>query len=129
MCHQYPQYGEGGPLRAFFQGRITLRHLRVLVERLPATGALARAQAGHHWQHSEFMLADLLDLMGRFRVDFGNANRAEKAPPTPYPDEVWRPTQPSKKKQAKAKRRDHAQARAGYLRIVALATPEYAEKG
>ncbi|MGW6008678.1 hypothetical protein [Streptomyces sp. NPDC055210] len=75
------------------------------------------------------MVAQLLDETVRARVDFGNANRDEKAAPRPYPDPAWRPNQPSEKKKAKAKAREHADARAGYLRIVALVTPEYAEKG
>ncbi|MDX2551325.1 hypothetical protein [Streptomyces stelliscabiei] len=100
-----------------------------MVEGLPPDGALARKLTGHHWQHSDFMLADLLDLMARFRIDFGNANRDEKTAPRPYPDEVWRPNQPSKKKRAKKARKETAAARAGYLRIVAIVTPEHAEKG
>lgn len=100
-----------------------------MVEGLPPNGALARKLAGHHWQHAEFMLADLVDLTARLRVDFGNANRDEKAALTPYPDPVWRPNQPSKKKQAKKRRRESAEARAGYMRIVAIVTPEHAEKG
>ncbi|MEF9903670.1 hypothetical protein [Streptomyces sp. P9-A2] len=90
---------------------------------------MSRRTVGHHWQHLEFMLAELLDLQARFRTDFGNANRDEKAAPRPYPDPVWRPNQPSEKQQAKAKQREAAEARTGYMRIVALATPQYAEKG
>ncbi|MFF9758569.1 hypothetical protein ACF1G4_03210 [Streptomyces caelestis] len=100
------------------------------MEGLPANGALARKLAGHHWQHADFMLADLLDAIARLRVDFANANRAEKAPPQPYPDPVWRPEKPgAKKKREKKARREIAEARAGYQRIVALATPQHAEKG
>ncbi|MFM9473952.1 hypothetical protein [Streptomyces scabiei] len=100
-----------------------------MVEGLPPDGALARKMAGHHWQHTEFMLAALADELARLRVDFGNANRAEKAPLQPYPEPVWRPNQPSKKQKAKKDRREHTKARAGYLRIVAIVTPEHAEKG
>jgi hypothetical protein len=100
------------------------------VEGLPPDGALARKAAGHHWQHEHFMLADLLDVQVRARVDFANANRAEKAPMQPYPDAVWRPEAPSvKKKREKKARKEAAEARSGYLRIVSLVTPEYAEKG
>lgn len=101
-----------------------------MVEGLPPDGALSRRLAGHHWQHLEFMVADLVDLMARLRVDFGNANRAEKAPPTPYPDPIWRPEAPGeKKKREKKARKEAVEARTGYLRIVAQVTPEYAEKG
>ncbi|MDX2802375.1 hypothetical protein [Streptomyces scabiei] len=116
-------------MEEYWRGEITLRKLRVLVEGLPPDGALARAATGHHWQHLEYMTADLVDLMARLRVDFANANRAEKAPMQPYPEPVWRPGAPSKKKQAKKARKENAQARAGYMRIVSLVTPEYAEKG
>lgn len=101
-----------------------------MVEGLPPDGALARRLAGHHWQHAEFMLADLVDLIARLRVDFGNANRADKAPPSPYPEPVWRPEKPgAKKKREKKARKEAADARSGYMRIVALVTPEYAEMG
>ncbi|MFD8437453.1 hypothetical protein ACFV2I_20425 [Streptomyces microflavus] len=101
-----------------------------MVEGLPPNGALARKLAGHHWQHQEFMTADLLDLIGQLLTDFRNANKAEKAPLQPYPEPVWRPEKPSaKKKRKKQKRREAAEARTGYLRIVAMATPEHAEKG
>lgn len=101
-----------------------------MVEGLPPDGALARKMAGHHWQHRDFMLADLVDLIARLRVDFGNANRPDKTPERPYPDPVWRPEKPgAKKKREKKARQDAAEARSGYLRIVAIATPEYAEKG
>jgi hypothetical protein len=100
-----------------------------MVEGLPPNGAVARAAAGHHWQHLEFMTADLVDLMARLLTDFRNANRAEKAPMAPYPDPVWRPGQPSKKQRKKKARREAAEARAGYMRIVAQVTPEHAERG
>lgn len=76
------------------------------------------------------MLADLLDIQQRARVDFANANRGEKAPLQPYPEKVWRPEAPSvKKKRKKKARKEAAEARNGYLRIVSLVTPQYAEKG
>ncbi|MEV0526640.1 hypothetical protein AB0I66_24665 [Streptomyces sp. NPDC050439] len=101
-----------------------------MVEGLPPDGVLARTLAGHHWQHADFMLADLLDLMARLRVDFANANRPDKAPERPYPDPAWRPEKPgAQKKRKKKARKEAADARQGYLRIVAIATPQYAEKG
>jgi hypothetical protein len=117
------------PIAEFWRGEITLRKLRVMVEGLPPDGALARKLAGHHLQYGDFRMADLVDVLSRLRVDFVNANRAEKAAAQPYPEPVFRPGQPSAKKKAKADRKDAAKARAGYLRIVAIATPEYAEKG
>ncbi|MFI5859149.1 hypothetical protein [Streptomyces parvulus] len=91
---------------------------------------MARAATGYTWQHLEFMVADLLDNQHRARVDFVNANRDEKAPMQPYPDPVWRPEKPeAAKKRRRQDRMEAAEARSGYLRIVAQVTPEYAEKG
>lgn len=75
------------------------------------------------------MTADLVDVLGRLLTDFRNANRSEKAAAQPYPDPAWRPGQPSKKQRRKKARREISEARTGYQRIVALATPQYAETG
>ncbi|MEU4165579.1 hypothetical protein AB0F46_01675 [Streptomyces sp. NPDC026665] len=101
----------------------------MLVEGLPPGGATTRAAAGHHWRHIEFMIAQLLNETVRHRVDFGNANRPEKAALQPYPDPVWTPHEPTPKAKAKKARQEQAEARSGYLRIVAIATPRYAETG
>ncbi|MFJ8049311.1 hypothetical protein [Streptomyces luteogriseus] len=102
----------------------------MLVEGLPPNGALGRKVAGHHLQYSDFRLADLVDQMGTLLTDFRNANRPEKAAAQPYPEKVWRPESPKAKKQREKKARKEAvEARAGYMRIVAVATPQYAEKG
>lgn len=101
-----------------------------MVEGLPPNGALARKVAGHHLEYSDFRAADLVDLMGQLLTDFRNANRTEKAPAQPYPEKVWRPEPPGeKKKREKKERKEAAEARSGYMRIVAQVTPEYAEKG
>ncbi|MFJ9427603.1 hypothetical protein [Streptomyces sp. NPDC101249] len=101
-----------------------------MVEGLPPDGALARRLAGHHWQHSDFMTADLVDVLGRLLTDFRNANRPEKSAPQEYPEPAWRPNQKAAEKARKKKdRREAAEARAGYRRIVAQATPEHAERG
>jgi len=102
----------------------------VLVEGLPPDGALVRKAVGHHLKYGDFRSADLVDLMGRLLTDFRNANRGEKTAPQPYPEKVWRPEPPSeKKKREKKARREAAEARSGYLRIVSQVTPQYAEKG
>ncbi|MEV6124844.1 hypothetical protein AB0M23_30790 [Streptomyces sp. NPDC052077] len=76
------------------------------------------------------MVADLLDLTARARVDFANANRGEKTPLQPYPEPVWRPEKPGAAKRRKEKaRREAAEARQGYQRIVAIATPQHADRG
>ncbi|HET9381327.1 MAG TPA: hypothetical protein VFP69_10910 [Streptomyces sp.] len=72
----------------------------------------------------------MVDALGRLLTDFRNANRPENAPAQPYPEPVWRPeAAKAKKKREKKARREAAEARAGYMRIVALATPQHAEKG
>lgn len=101
-----------------------------MVEGLPPNGAVARAAAGHHWQHADFMTADLVDLLAQLVTDFRNANRSEKTPAQEYPPAAWRPNEKAANKARKKKaRRDAAEARAGYLRIVAQVTPQHAEKG
>ncbi|WP_234473861.1 MULTISPECIES: hypothetical protein [Streptomyces] len=101
-----------------------------MVEGLPPDGALARRLAGHHWIHRDFMTADIADLLGHLVVDFRNANKAEKAPVQPYPEKVWRPEKPgAAKKRKKKAAREAAEGRAGYRRIVSLATPRYSEMG
>ncbi|MFB7007895.1 MULTISPECIES: hypothetical protein [unclassified Streptomyces] len=100
-----------------------------MVEGLPPGGALARAAAGSPWGTAEYQLAELLDRIGRMETDFRNANRDEKTAAQPYPDPVRRPGDPTPKQKAKAERKAAAEARQGYQRIVALATPQYTEKG
>ncbi|MFD5903584.1 hypothetical protein ACFWHG_19090 [Streptomyces microflavus] len=101
-----------------------------MVEGLPPNGALARRISGHHWEHRDFMTADLRDLLAYLVTDFRNANKAEDAPVQPPPEPVWRPEKPGeKKKRQKKARREATEARNAYLGIVALATPQHAEKG
>ncbi|MGW1219462.1 hypothetical protein ACWD6O_34330 [Streptomyces californicus] len=101
-----------------------------MVEGLPPDGALARRMAGHHWIHRDFMTADLVDLLSQLVVNHRNANKPEDAPVQPHAEPVWRPEKPSvKKKRKKKARREAAEARAGYERIVALATPQHTETG
>ncbi|MEV7959299.1 hypothetical protein ACIOHC_41300 [Streptomyces sp. NPDC088252] len=116
-------------MRAFFQGRITLRHLRVLVEGLPPGGALGRAASRSPWGTTEYLLAELIDRIGRLETDFRNANRSEKTAAQPYPDPVWRPGDPTPAQKAKAEAKAAREARQGYQRIVAIATPQHTEKG
>lgn len=100
-----------------------------MVEGLPPDGALARAAAGHHWTQDTFHGAHVLDLLGELVTDFRNANRSEKSRQLPYPEPVWRPGDPSPKQRAEAEARELQEARQGYRRIVAIATPEHVVKG
>lgn len=123
LAHHYPGYGPGGPLAAFWRGEIALRWLRVMVENLPPDGATARAQAGHHWQHLDYAAANMTDLLARLLTQFENANRAEKAPPQPLPERVWRPGDPLPEDTAAAEAEQRAAARATYERINAKVLP------
>lgn len=122
-------YAPRDPVAEFWQGQITLRKLRVMVEGLPPDGALARAASRSPWTTTQYQLAELLDRAGRMETDFRNANRSEKTAAQDYPEPVWRPGDPSPKQKAKAERIAAREARQGYQRIVAIATPQYAEKG
>lgn len=122
-------YAPRDPIREYWQGRITLRKLRVMVEGLPPDGALARAASGSPWGATQYQLAEIADRLGRMETDFRNANRAEGKPQLDYPDPVWRPGDPSPKQKRKAERKAAREARQGYQQIVAIATPHYAEKG
>lgn len=122
-------YAPRDPVAEFWQGRITLRKLRVMVEGLPPDGALARAVSKSPWNATQYQLAELLDRVGRMETDFRNANRAENTPQQPYPEPVWRPGDPTPKQKAAAERRAAREARQGYQRLVAQVTPQYAEKG
>lgn len=100
-----------------------------MVEGLPPDGALVRAASKSPWTTTQYQLAELLDRAGRMETDFRNANRPQKAPQQPHPEPVWRPGDPSPKQKAKAERKAARKARQGYMRIVAIATPHYTEKG
>ncbi|MEU6872388.1 hypothetical protein [Streptomyces sp. NPDC046751] len=100
-----------------------------MVEGLPPGGALGRAASKSPWSSTEYLLAELADRIGRMETDFRNANRGEKTPVRPYPDPVWRPGDPAPKQREAAERKAEAAARQDYQRIVAVATPQYAEKG
>ncbi|MFE9920469.1 hypothetical protein ACFYQA_02445 [Streptomyces sp. NPDC005774] len=101
-----------------------------MVEGLPPNGALARKLAGHHWQHSDFMLAGLVDGIAQLSTDFRNANRAENKPPQPYPDPVWRPEKPgAAEKRKKKERKERTRLLAEHAQIAAQLAPKTAEKG
>lgn len=95
----------------------------MLVQGLPPDGATARAVNGHAWTLSDFHRADQVDLLARIDVALRNAYRAEKAPPVPWPEPVWRPGQESPEQKRKAKKRAAQAAREGYEDIVAQVAP------
>ncbi|MCT9142948.1 hypothetical protein [Streptomyces violarus] len=123
LAHQYPEYGPGGPLAAYWRGEITLRWLRVMVENLPPTGATARANNGHAWQAETYAAADSRDLLALLFTAFVNANRDPKKPPMAYPEPGWRPGDPTPEESAAAAERDRAKARTAYEHITAQVLP------
>lgn len=100
-----------------------------MVEGLPPNGALARAAAGHHWQQRDYHAADTVDLLGRVLTVLINANRKEGTPEVPYPEQVWRPGDPTPEQRAKVKAERAEQDRADYAELVAMVTPDHARKG
>lgn len=123
LAHHYPEYGPGGPLAAFWRGEITLRWLRVMVEGLPPTGALARAAAGHAWTQADWSGADSRDLLELLFVAFSNVNRKESTPPIPWPEPSWRPGDPLPETAAAADDEKRARARAAFDRVNSQVLP------
>lgn len=127
LIHHYPGYGLGGPLAAFWQGRISLRLLRVLVERLPPTSALARAVRGTHWSTTDYALADVSDELATLKTAFLNVHRDENRPALPWPDRAWRPGDPIPRDQAEDAEAKREKAKATYERVLAQVMPPRGE--
>ncbi|WP_078854524.1 hypothetical protein [Streptomyces sp. NRRL F-5135] len=123
LAHHYHGYGPGGPLTAFWQGRISLRWLRVMVEGLPPDGAAARAQAGHHWTQRDWAAADHTDLLQQILTVLINANRGEDQPAAPWPEPVWRPGDPVPEEKAAADTTRRVEAREAFERINRMVLP------
>ncbi|SFK72962.1 hypothetical protein [Streptomyces pini] len=123
LMRHYPGYGPGGPLAAFWQRRISLRLLRVMVENLPPDGATARAQAGHDWRHVDYAAENVVDLLAQFVTDFRNAHRDPDKPALPYPERGWRPGDPLPEETAEDAEHKRDQARTAYQRITAQVLP------
>lgn len=124
LIAQYPGYGKGGPLAAFWRGEITLRLLRVMVEALPPTSATARAARGHDWQHADYALQDTADLLALLVTQFANAHRdPDKSTPLPMPEPGWRPGDPLPEEQSAADDERREAARDAYRRITQQLIP------
>jgi hypothetical protein len=123
LAHQYPEYGPGGPLAAYWRGEITLRWLRVMVEHLPPDGATARARNGHAWQVGDYAAADSRDLLALLFTAFVNANRKEGTSAMPWPEPGWRPGDPTPEESAAKAEQNRAQARAAYEHITSQVLP------
>lgn len=95
----------------------------MLVEGLPADGALGRAVSGSVWRLSDYRDADMVDALERIFTALYNAHRGEKAPVMPWPEPVPRPGDPSPEAKAKAQAKEARAAREGYEDIVSQVAP------
>jgi hypothetical protein len=77
ICRYYP----GRSIAEFWQGRMTLRELRVLVAGLPVDSATARAIRGHHWQDADYLLADIADTLRFHRAEWAQSKGAKPGKP------------------------------------------------
>lgn len=125
LIRYYPGHGPGGPLAAFWRGEISLRLLRVMVENLPPDSATARAVRGHDWQHTDYALQDVVDLLALLVTQFANAHRDPKAHPNPLPlpKPGWRPGDPLPEDRAAAEAERRARARDAYERLTRQLIP------
>lgn len=67
-----------------------MRQLRVLVQHLPTTGALARAVRGHGWSDAEYLLANIIDAVqfSAYSVVGSLGGKPKKPKPMERPDET-----------------------------------------
>ncbi|MFD8937329.1 hypothetical protein ACFV0R_19105 [Streptomyces sp. NPDC059578] len=98
------------------------------MEHLPPDGALARAASGHTWRSDTYLLAHTVDLLGRLLTLTANIHRPAKKAAAKDPPPVWRPGDDPPKKSARKARKAARRARAAYQDIVAIATPDHAQK-
>lgn len=116
-------HGPGGPLAAFWRGEISLRLLRVMVERLPPDSATARAVRGTHWTTGDYHLADISDGLATVMTAYLNVHREEGRSAMPWPEPAWRPGDPIPKDEAEAAEAKREQAKATYERVLAQVMP------
>jgi hypothetical protein len=71
----------------YFQGRCSLRQLRVLVEHLPPDSALHRAARGHAWGDDTYILAEAADALRSLVALTAavNSKNGKYKPPQPLP--------------------------------------------
>lgn len=87
-------YG-GNPIADYWQGTRSLRQLRVLVQHLPPTGALARSRRGHAWSDAEYLLANVVDAVqfGAYAVVGAHGAKPKKPQAQPRPEDQQRSRQ------------------------------------
>lgn len=74
-------YAPRDPLREYFQGRLTLRQLRLMVEWLPLDAPAYRAAAGHAWTDETLLQWDISSQLRALNANLANLFREKGAPP------------------------------------------------
>lgn len=74
-------YSPRDPLREYWQGKITLRQLRVMVEWLPMSAPAYRAAAGHAWSDETLLQWDISSQLRVLNANLANAFRDKDAEP------------------------------------------------
>lgn len=73
-------YAPRDPLREYFQGRVSLRQLRLMVEHLPLDAPAYRAGAGHAWRDETVIQWDISSQLRILNANLSNMFRAKGAP-------------------------------------------------
>ncbi|WP_010549679.1 hypothetical protein [Brachybacterium paraconglomeratum] len=74
-------YAPRDPLREYFQGRVSLRQLRLMVEHLPLNAPAYRAAAGHGWTDETLLAWDASSQLRVLNAALANLFREKGAPP------------------------------------------------
>lgn len=116
-------YSPRDPLGEYFQGEITLRQLRVMIEHLPPDSALHRAARGHDWLEGEYLLAETADAV-RTLAAITVAVNSKRPKSVKMPDPLPRPTDEAE--EARKREREEA-AESAYEGLLSSLTPQFAD--
>lgn len=75
-------YAPRDPLREYFQGRVSLRQLRVMIEHLPLNAPAYRAAAGHAWTDETLLMHDVSSQLRVLNASLANLFRGKEDPIT-----------------------------------------------
>ncbi len=116
-------YAPRDPIAEYWQGRITLRHLRVLVQHMPAGNALER-ELGEGWCELEWLTHDVGDMLRDVQKTIANVSpwvkhpmgEADVRPRMPSPMERVRQSAP--KRAGRREDARHARERSELMALV-----------
>lgn len=74
-------YSPRDPLREYFQGRLSLRQLRLMIEWLPLDAPAYRAEAGHAWTDETLLQWDISSQLRALNTGLANLFREKGAEP------------------------------------------------